>query len=43
MRDLGIFLLGMAVMDVMWAFKVGVPQRLCYQWKYRNVEVSHDE
>jgi uncharacterized integral membrane protein len=43
MRDLGIFLLGMFVMDLFWAFKVGIPRSMYYQWKYRNVKVSHDE
>jgi hypothetical protein len=30
------FLAGMIVMDVMWAVKMGIPQRLYYRWKHRN-------
>jgi hypothetical protein len=30
------FLGGMIVMDVMWAWKLGIPQHLYYRWKHRN-------
>jgi len=30
------FAVGMIVMDVMWAFKLGIPQALYYRWKHRN-------
>jgi hypothetical protein len=43
MRDLGIFLLGMVFMDVLWAVKLGIPQRMYYRLKNRNATVSNDE
>ena len=43
MRDLGMFLLGMVVMDVLWAAKLGIPQRIYYRLKNRNATVSDDE
>jgi hypothetical protein len=27
---------GMVVMDLMWAFKLGIPQMIYYRWKHRN-------
>lgn len=30
------FLFGMAVMDFMWAWKLGIPQTLWSRWKNRN-------
>jgi hypothetical protein len=27
---------GMVVMDTMWAFKLGIPQAMYYRWKHRN-------
>lgn len=30
------FLAGMLVMDLMWAFKLGIPQALWYRWRHRN-------
>ena len=30
------FLLGAIVMDLMWAFKLGIPQALYYRWQHRN-------
>ena len=40
------FIAGMIVMDVMWAFKLGIPQALYYRWKHRNdpkVDVNYNE
>jgi hypothetical protein len=31
-----VFLAGMIVMDVMWAWRLGIPQALYYRFKYRN-------
>jgi hypothetical protein len=31
------FIVGMIVMDVMWAVKLGIPQALYARWKYRKV------
>jgi len=37
------FLAGAVVMDLMWAFKLGIPQRLYSRWKHRNDPVvDHD-
>ena len=30
------FIVGMVVMDVMWAWRLGIPQALYYRWKHRN-------
>ena len=30
------FVAGMIVMDVMWALKLGIPQRMYYRFKHRN-------
>lgn len=30
------FVAGMIVMDLMWAFKLGIPQALWYRFKHRN-------
>jgi len=30
------FVVGLIVMDLMWAFKLGIPQALYYCWKRRN-------
>jgi|DEB0MinimDraft_3_1074331.scaffolds.fasta_scaffold36294_4 hypothetical protein len=30
------FVAGMIVMDLMWAFKLGIPQRMFNNWKNRN-------
>lgn len=27
---------GMVVMDTLWAFKLGIPQMIYYRWKHRN-------
>ena len=31
-----VFLAGMIVMDVMWAWKLCIPQAMYYRWKHRN-------
>jgi hypothetical protein len=31
------FIVGMIVMDVMWAVKLGIPQALYARWKYRKI------
>ena len=31
------FVAGMIVMDVMWAYKLGIPQFLYARWKYKRV------
>jgi hypothetical protein len=30
------FIVGMVVMDVMWAWKLKIPQMMYYRWKHRN-------
>ena len=30
------FVGGLVVMDAAWAFKLGIPQAMWYQWKHRN-------
>ena len=30
------FLFGMALMDFLWAWKMGIPQAMYYRWKHRN-------
>jgi hypothetical protein len=30
------FVVGLIVMDLMWALKLGIPQALYYRWKHRN-------
>lgn len=30
------FLIGLVVMDFMWAWKMGIPQAMWYRWKHRN-------
>ena len=30
------FLAGMIVMDVMWAWRMGIPQMLWYRFRHRN-------
>lgn len=30
------FVAGMIVMDLMWAWRVGIPQMLWYRFRYRN-------
>ena len=30
------FIVGMIVMDVMWAWRLGIPQAMYYRWKHRN-------
>ena len=37
MELLVAFIVGMIVMDVMWAVKLGIPQALYARWKYRKV------
>jgi hypothetical protein len=37
MELLVAFIVGMIVMDVMWAWKLGIPQALYTRWKYRKV------
>lgn len=39
------FVVGMIVMDTMWAFKLGIPQALYARWKYRKVlkQMSQEE
>jgi hypothetical protein len=34
------FVLGMVVMDIMWAVKLGIPQAMWYAWKHRNDPVE---
>jgi hypothetical protein len=36
MELLVAFIVGMVVMDVMWAWRLGIPQALYYRWKHRN-------
>jgi Tfp pilus assembly protein PilW len=31
------FVLGLIVMDLMWAWRLGIPQMLWARWKYRKV------
>jgi hypothetical protein len=33
---IGAFVLGMIVMDLMWAFKLGIPQKMYRAFKNRN-------
>jgi hypothetical protein len=37
------FIVGMIVMDVMWAWKLGIPQVLYARWKYRKAIKQLDE
>lgn len=30
------FVVGLIVMDLMWAFKLKIPQLMYYRWKHRN-------
>ena len=30
------FIVGLVVMDVLWAWRMGIPQALYYRWKHRN-------
>ena len=30
------FIVGMVVMDVMWAWRLGIPQAMYYRFKHRN-------
>jgi hypothetical protein len=30
------FVAGLVVMDVMWAWRLGIPQAMYYRWKHRN-------
>ena len=30
------FLAGAVVMDLLWAWKLGIPQRLWYRWQHRR-------
>jgi hypothetical protein len=30
------FVLGMIVMDLLWAWKMGIPQRMWHRFKHRN-------
>jgi hypothetical protein len=30
------FIAGLIVMDLMWAFKLRIPQLMYYRWKHRN-------
>jgi hypothetical protein len=30
------FVVGLVVMDVLWAWRLGIPQALYYRWKHRN-------
>lgn len=30
------FVAGLIVMDLMWAFKLKIPQLMYYRWKHRN-------
>jgi hypothetical protein len=36
MELLVAFIIGMIVMDLMWAWRLGIPQALYYRFKYRN-------
>jgi len=36
MELLVAFIVGMVVMDLMWAWRLGIPQALYYRWKHRN-------
>lgn len=36
MELLVAFIVGMVVMDFMWAWRLGIPQALYYRFKYRN-------
>jgi hypothetical protein len=31
-----VFLAGMIVMDVMWAWRLGIPQTMYAMWKYKR-------
>ncbi len=31
------FIVGMVVMDVLWAWRLGIPQAMYARWKYRKV------
>jgi hypothetical protein len=37
------FTVGMVVMDVMWAWRLGIPQAMYYRFKYRNVAKNIEE
>lgn len=30
------FIVGMIVMDGLWAWRLGIPQAMWYKWKHRN-------
>lgn len=30
------FIAGLIVMDVLWAWRMGIPQMMWYRWKHRN-------
>jgi hypothetical protein len=38
-----VFLAGMIVMDVMWAWRLGIPQAMYYRFKHRNDPQPHFE
>jgi hypothetical protein len=40
MELLVAFIVGMVVMDLMWAWRMGIPQALYYRWKNRNAPKS---
>lgn len=40
---IGAFVVGMIVMDLMWAFKLGLPQRMYDTWKKRNRDEFTEE
>lgn len=33
------FILGMVVMDFMWAYKMGIPQTMWRRWKSRKTRI----
>jgi hypothetical protein len=33
------FILGMVVMDFMWAYKMGIPQAMWRRWKNRKTRI----
>lgn len=37
------FVVGMIVMDIMWAVKLGIPQLMYYNWKHRNDPITNYE
>lgn len=37
------FVVGLVVMDALWAWRLGIPQAMWYRWKHRNDPVDTSE